>query len=48
MEKKRATSICLSQEAKQLLELLATNLGVSQAAILALAIREKATREHIR
>jgi predicted transcriptional regulator len=44
MEKKRLTSIRLSPEAKRLLSWLAETLGISQAAVLELAIREKAWR----
>lgn len=45
MEKKHATSIRLSSDAKRLLVLLAQRLGISQTAVLELAIREKARRE---
>ena len=45
MRTKHLTSIRLTPEAKQLLAELATTLGVSQAAVLELAIREKARRE---
>lgn len=44
---KKATSIRLSEEAKRLLKLLSEKLGVSQTAILELAIREKAEKEKI-
>jgi len=44
---KFSTSIRLSAEAKSLLDKLAQNLGVSQSAILELAIREKAKREKV-
>jgi len=37
----------LTPEAKHLLALLTEKLGVSQAAVLELAIREKAKREHV-
>ena len=37
----------LTPEAEPLLALLAEKLGVSQAAVLELAIREKAKREHV-
>jgi hypothetical protein len=47
MEKKHLTSIRLTPDAKRLLVLLAQKLGVSQAAIWELAIREKAQREGI-
>jgi len=48
MEPKRLTSARLSAEAKRLLELLSRKLGISQAAVLELAIREKAQRENVR
>jgi predicted transcriptional regulator len=44
MEKKYKTSIQLTPEAKALLVRLANIHGVSQSAILELAIREKAAR----
>jgi predicted transcriptional regulator len=48
METKRLTSMRLSPEAKRLLALLAAKLSISQAAVLELAIREKARREGIK
>lgn len=44
MEEKQKTSVQLTLEAKGLLVALAKQLGVSQSAILELAIREKAER----
>ena len=48
METKRLTSVRLSPEAKRLLALLADKLSISQAAVLELAIRDKAKREGIK
>lgn len=48
MEKKRATSIRLSTEAKRLLTLLASKLSISQTATLEISIREKAKREGVK
>lgn len=48
METKRLTSVRLSQEAKRLLALLAQKLSISQAAVLELAIRDKARREGVK
>jgi predicted transcriptional regulator len=48
MRTKQATSIRLTPEAKRLLAMLAEKLGLSQAAILELAIREKAKREGVK
>lgn len=48
METKRFTSMRLSPEAKRLLVALAQKLGVSQTAILELALREKAKREGVK
>jgi predicted DNA-binding protein len=45
MEKKLPTSFRLSAEALELLEWLAKHLGVSQAAVLEMLIREKARKE---
>jgi hypothetical protein len=42
MSEKSKTSILLTPAAKQLLALLARHFGVSQSAIIELAIREKA------
>lgn len=44
MSEKKKTSIQLTREAKELLARLAKHFGVSQSAILELAIREKAAR----
>lgn len=44
---KKKTSFTLSEEAKQLLELLAQKQGVSQTAYLEITIREKARQENI-
>ncbi|MBI3910274.1 MAG: ribbon-helix-helix protein, CopG family [Armatimonadetes bacterium] len=41
---KRKTSVSLSEEARRLLERLAEKFGISQSAVLELAIREKAER----
>lgn len=46
--KKNPTSIRLSDEGKRLLALLAEKMGVSQAAVLELAIRDKAKREGVK
>lgn len=47
MDKKKATSIRLSQEAKDLLAKLSTKLGVSQTAVLELSIRQTAKQEGV-
>jgi predicted DNA-binding protein len=47
-DKKHPTSIRLSDEAKRLQKLLSQKLGVSQAAVLELAIRELAKRENVK
>lgn len=44
---KKLSSVRLSSEAKRLQAALAKRLGVSQTAILELAIREKAQREGV-
>ena len=44
MAKKISTSIRLSEEAKRLLEEMAGDKGISQAAIIELAIRELAEK----
>lgn len=44
---KRATSVRLTDEARRLLERLAAKMGVSQAAVLEVAIREKARKEKV-
>jgi predicted transcriptional regulator len=41
------TSLRLTSEAKRLLQLLAQKTGVSMAAIIEIAIREKAKREGV-
>jgi predicted transcriptional regulator len=46
--KKALTSMRLSQEAKDLLVKLATHLGISQTAVLELAIRQLAKQEHLK
>ena len=48
METKHPTSVRLSDEAKRLLVALAQKLGISQAAVLQLALREKARREGVK
>ena len=48
METKRPTSVRLTEEAKRLLAALAKKLGVSQAAVLEIAVREKARREGVK
>jgi hypothetical protein len=47
MAKEKHTSFHLTPEAKRLLELLAQWLGVSQAAIVEMAIRKFAEREGV-
>jgi hypothetical protein len=47
MRTKYLTSMRLTPEAKHLLALLAEKLGVSQAAVLDLAIREQTKRAHV-
>lgn len=44
---KKKTSVSLSQDGRTLLEKLARKLGVSQSAVLEIAIREKADREGV-
>ncbi len=44
-EGKKQTAFRLSEEARRLLEVLSRKLGVTQAAIVELAIREKAQKE---
>ncbi len=46
--KKKLTSIRLSEDAKRLIELMSEKLGISQSAIIELAIREKAKHEKIK
>ena len=48
METKRSTSLRLSPEAKRLLALLAQTLGISQTAVMEIAIRDKAKREGVK
>jgi predicted DNA-binding protein len=43
----KSTSLRLTPEAKRLLKLLAQKTGVSMAAIIEIAIREKAKREEV-
>lgn len=45
---KKNTSIRLSEEAERLRKLLAEKLGVSQSAVIELAIRELAKREDLK
>ena len=45
--KNKPTSIRLSDEAKRLIKLMSQELGISQTAIIELAIREKAKREKL-
>jgi predicted transcriptional regulator len=47
MKTKLLTSMRLSPEAKRLVAALAEKLSISQAAVLELAIRDKAKREGI-
>lgn len=44
---KEATSVRLSKEAKRLMKLLSGKMGISQSAVLELAIREKAEKERV-
>lgn len=46
--KKKLTSIRLSDDAKRLITLMSEKLGISQTAIIELAIREKAKREGVK
>lgn len=48
MEKKQATSVRLTPEARRLLVLLSQSEGVSQAAILEMLIRREARRVAIK
>lgn len=48
MKSKQLTSIRLSAEAKRLRILLAEKLGISQTAVLEIALREKAKREGVK
>jgi len=45
METKHKTSMRLSPDAKQLVTALAATLGISQAAVMELALRAYATRQ---
>lgn len=45
MSRKKLTSIRMTAEGKRLMEMLAKTLGISQSAVLELAIREKARRD---
>ena len=47
MERKLITSIRLTPEAKRLLQQLAARLGVSQAAIMEMLIRQEAKKARI-
>jgi predicted transcriptional regulator len=47
MRKKQPTSIRFSPEAKRLLALLAAKLGISQAAVMEIAIRRFAEQEKV-
>lgn len=46
--KSKPTSVRLSDDAKRLIKLLSAKLGISQTAIIELAIREKARREGLK
>jgi len=46
--KSKPTSVRLSEDAQRLIHLLSQKLGISQTAIIELAIREKAKREKIK
>jgi predicted DNA-binding protein len=48
MRKKQAASIRLTPEAKRLLALLAKQMGISQAAVIELAVRLMAKEEGIK
>jgi len=48
MNKKKSTSLRLTPEAKRLLEELAKKLGISQAAIIEIAIRRLAETENVK
>lgn len=47
MDKKKLTSIRLSEEALQLRKILAQKLGVSETAVLELAVRELAEKKGV-
>src|SRR5438128_1662829 len=44
---KQKTSVAISEEARQLLALMAEKASISQSAVLELAIRERAKREKV-
>jgi hypothetical protein len=46
--KRKPTSLRMTEEGKRLLELLAEKLGISQAAVLELAIRDMAKKEEVK
>ncbi len=46
--KNKPTSVRLSDDAKRLIKLMAAKLGISQTAVIELAIREKARREGVK
>jgi predicted transcriptional regulator len=46
--KNKPTSVRLSDDAKRLINLMSQKLGISQTAIIELAIREKAKREGVK
>lgn len=46
--KNKPTSVRLSDDAKRLIKLMSDKLGISQTAIIELAIREKARREGVK
>jgi predicted DNA-binding protein len=46
--KKHKTSFTISDECKQLLQLLSARLGISRAGIIEMLVREKAQKENIR
>ncbi|MBA3534920.1 MAG: ribbon-helix-helix protein, CopG family [Ardenticatenales bacterium] len=47
MNDKKATSVRLTSEGKRLLEELAKKFGISQAAVLEIAIRKFAEQENV-
>lgn len=47
MDKKKLTSMRLSLEAKELIEVIAKKLGISQAAVMEIAIRRLAEIEDV-
>jgi predicted transcriptional regulator len=46
--KNKPTSVRLSDDARRLIKLMSEKLGISQTAIIELAVREKAKREKIK